>query len=55
MGDLKLEHIRAAKPDLLASVDMSCMMHLAGRAAHEGHPIKTMHVAQVLRDALKNT
>ena len=55
MGDLKLEHIRAAKPDLLASVDMSCMMHLGGRAAHEGHPIKTMHVAQVLRDALKNT
>jgi hypothetical protein len=31
------------------------MMHLAGRAAHEGHPIKAMHVAQVLRDALKNT
>ena len=54
MGDLKLEHIRAAKPDLLASVDMSCMMHLSGRAAHEGHPIKTMHVAQVLRDALQN-
>ena len=54
MGDLKLEHIRAAQPDLVASVDMSCMMHLGGRAEREGQPIKTMHVAQILRDALKN-
>ncbi len=55
MGDLKLEHLRAAKPDLVTSVDMSCLMHQSGRAAHEGQPIKIMHVAQILRDALKNT
>ena len=53
MGDLKLEHIRAAQPDLLVSGDMSCMMHLGGLAAKEGKPIKTQHLAQVLRDALK--
>jgi L-lactate dehydrogenase complex protein LldE len=53
MGDLKLEHIRAAKPDLVASVDMSCMMHLGGLAEKEGRPIKTQHFAQVLRDSLK--
>jgi L-lactate dehydrogenase complex protein LldE len=54
MGELKLEHIRAAKPDVLVSGDMSCMMHLGGLAEKEGHPIKTMHFAQILRDALKN-
>jgi L-lactate dehydrogenase complex protein LldE len=54
MGELKLEHIRAAQPDILVSPDMSCMMHLSGLAQKEGQPIKTMHVAQVLRDALKN-
>ena len=54
MGELKLEHIRAAKPDFLVSPDMSCMMHLSGLAQKEGRPLKTMHVAQVLRDALKN-
>ncbi|MEI6106637.1 MAG: (Fe-S)-binding protein [Opitutae bacterium] len=54
MGELKLEHIRAARPDLLVSPDMSCMMHLNGLAEKEGKPIKTRHVAQVLRDALKN-
>lgn len=54
MGTLKLEHIRAAQPDVLVSGDMSCMMHLGGLAQKEGQPIKTQHIAQVLRDALKN-
>ena len=53
MGELKLEHLRAAKPDLLVSLDMSCMMHLGGLAEKAGHPVKTQHFAQVLRDSLK--
>lgn len=53
MGDLKLSHIREAKPDLLVSGDMSCLMHLSGLAEKEGKPIKARHLAQVLRDALK--
>ena len=54
MGGLKLEHVRATKADVLVSGDMSCMMHLGGLAAKAGAPIKTMHLAQVLRDALKH-
>jgi L-lactate dehydrogenase complex protein LldE len=54
MGRLKLEHIRAAQPDLLVSGDMSCMMHLGGLAEREGKPIRTQHISQVLRDALRN-
>src|SRR5687767_14330485 len=53
MGNLKLEHVRAAQPDIFVSGDMSCMMHLGGLAAKEGKPMKTQHIAQVLRDALK--
>jgi L-lactate dehydrogenase complex protein LldE len=53
MGSLKLEHVRAAQPDVLVSPDMSCMMHICGLAANEGKPIKSRHLAQVLRDALK--
>ena len=53
MGDLKLEHIRAVQPDVLVSADISCLMHLGGLATKEGQPIKTLHLAQVLRDALK--
>jgi len=29
------------------------MMHIGGLAQAEGKPIKTLHLAQVLRDALK--
>ena len=54
MGDLKLEFVRAAKPDVLVSGDSSCLMHLAGLAEKEGHPLRTLHFAQILRDALKN-
>lgn len=54
MGRLKLDHIRAAKPDLLVSGDMSCLMHMGGLAEKEGQPIRTRHLAQVLRDALAN-
>ncbi len=54
MGHLKLDHIRAIQPDVLVSGDMSCMMHLGGLAEKEGKPIKTQHVVQILRDALKN-
>jgi L-lactate dehydrogenase complex protein LldE len=54
MGALKLEHIREAGPDVLASIDMSCLMHLGGLAEKERKPIKNVHVAQILRDALRN-
>jgi len=54
MGELKLGHLRAAKPDVIVSADMSCLMHLDGLANKQNQPIKSMHVAQVLRDALKN-
>lgn len=54
MGALKLDHIRAAKPDVLVSADMSCLMHMGGLAEKEEKPLRTQHIAQVLRDALKN-
>jgi L-lactate dehydrogenase complex protein LldE len=52
MGTLKLVHIHAAQPDWLVSADMSCLMHLGGLAEKDGQPLKTRHVAQILRDAL---
>lgn len=52
MGDLKLDHMLATKPDYVLSGDMSCLMHLSGLAEKEGRPIQPRHVAQILRDAL---
>lgn len=53
MGRLKLDHVRAAQPDILVSGDMSCLMHLGGLAEREGRPLRIRHLAQVLRDALR--
>jgi L-lactate dehydrogenase complex protein LldE len=53
MGDLKLDHVRAAHPDVLVSGDMGCLMHLGGLSAREGGKLRTLHFSQVLRDALK--
>jgi L-lactate dehydrogenase complex protein LldE len=53
MGDLKLDHVRAAKPDVLVSGDMGCLMHLGGLSSREHGSLRMRHFAQVLRDALK--
>ena len=54
MGELKLDQIMEAKPEAIVSADMSCLMHLGGLAEKAGRAIPTLHIAQVLRDALAN-
>ncbi len=53
MGLLKLEHVYAAAPDFLVSGDMGCLMHLQGLARRRDYTLKPRHLAQVLRDALR--
>jgi len=53
MGSLKLDHVRAAAPDVLVSGDMGCLMHLGGLGSRSGSPVRSMHFAQVLRDAAR--
>lgn len=54
MGSLKLDYVLAGNPDVLVSGDMGCLMHLGGMAEKSGRAVKTRHVVQVLRDALRN-
>lgn len=53
MGTLKIDHVLETAPDALVSADASCLMHVAGLAERAGRPLRTLHLAQVLRDALK--
>lgn len=53
MGDLKIDQVLQAAPDALVSADSSCLMHMAGLAEKEQRPLRTLHLAQVLRDALR--
>jgi L-lactate dehydrogenase complex protein LldE len=52
MADHKLEQVHGSDATLLCGSDASCLLHLRTRAAHEGSPVRTAHLAQVLADAL---
>jgi L-lactate dehydrogenase complex protein LldE len=54
MGKLKLAHVAAAQADALVSADMGCLMHLNGLAEKQQQPLRGLHLAQVLRDALRS-
>ncbi|HEY4375515.1 MAG TPA: (Fe-S)-binding protein [Acidimicrobiales bacterium] len=54
MADDKLSSLDHADPeaDEVVGADSSCLMHLRARADHEGRPIRTRHLAELLAAAL---
>ncbi len=54
MGTLKIEKLTACQPDVVAAADMGCMMHFGGMMQKQNMPVKRLHVAQILRDSLRN-
>lgn len=54
MGELKVGNILATKPDILVSLDMGCLLHLGGIIDKEQKGLQRMHLAQILRDSLRN-
>jgi L-lactate dehydrogenase complex protein LldE len=49
MGRARIADHVAKGSQVLASADMSCLMHLQGLIRREKSPIQVMHVAQILR------
>jgi len=52
MADHKLDQLRASGASVVCGSDASCLLHLRTRAAHEGEPVRTTHLAQLLAAAL---
>jgi L-lactate dehydrogenase complex protein LldE len=48
MADQKVNNALQTGADYIISTDMSCLMHLDGYIRQKGHPIRTMHIADVL-------
>ena len=46
--DRKLESLDGGQVDALVSGDVSCLLHIRGRLARNGSPLRTMHLAEVL-------
>jgi L-lactate dehydrogenase complex protein LldE len=54
MGNLKIQHVLEQKPDVLASGDMGCMLHIGGILDKQQISLPRVHVIKILRDALVN-
>lgn len=53
MGRDRLDDHHNAKASVITSVDMSCLMHLEGIIRREKRPIKVLHLAELLREAIE--
>ena len=52
MADSKLADVAAANVDALVSVDGGCLLHLGGRMSRTDSPVRAMHLATLLAEAL---
>ena len=48
MVDEKVQNIVDTNAEILIGTEQSCLMNIAGRMNRLGHPIKVMHIAEVL-------
>ena len=51
VDDRIADHLEAGT-EVLTAGDMSCLMHLEGIIKRKKHPIKVMHLAEILADAI---
>lgn len=54
MGQLKIDSLTLGRPDVIASLDMACMMHFGGMMDRQGIATPRLHVAQILWRALES-
>lgn len=52
MGRDRLDDHQSAKAEIITSADMSCLMHLDGLIRREKRPLKVMHIAELLMEAI---
>ena len=55
MADERLGIYVSTKADIVVSCDGGCLMHMGGRAERQGLPVKTMHLAQLLWEGVRNS
>lgn len=48
MADDKIADAQNAGAGVIASADLGCLLHLQGRIARRGLPLRTMHIAEIL-------
>lgn len=54
MGDEKLDDFDSTGADILVSGDMSCLMHLQGRAVRRGTVKRFAHIAEIMAESISD-
>jgi L-lactate dehydrogenase complex protein LldE len=52
MADDKLRSVADSGADLLVGSDTTCLLQLSSRAEHEGRPVRTKHIAEVVAESM---
>jgi L-lactate dehydrogenase complex protein LldE len=52
MVDEKANNVRQSGADVLTSADMGCLMNIGGRLKKAGHPMRVMHLAEILAEGM---
>ena len=55
MGRDRLDDHRQAGAEVVASTDLSCLLHLEGLARRERLPLRLLHVAELLVEASRES
>ncbi|MBI2408127.1 MAG: (Fe-S)-binding protein [Gemmatimonadetes bacterium] len=53
MGRDKLADVALHHAEVLVSSDPSCLLHLEALALHQGSPLRTLHIAELLEEATR--
>jgi len=53
MADEKIDAIESTGAAYVVSTDVGCLLHLSGRLARRGSPVKTLHLAELLWQAMR--
>jgi len=50
----KAGHVLETDAEVLVGLDMGCLMNISGRLNHQGHPVRVMHLAELLFEGVNN-
>ncbi|GMA51774.1 Fe-S oxidoreductase [Alicyclobacillus contaminans] len=49
----KMEHVLETGAEVLVGTDMGCLMNIGGRLHRQGHPVRVMHLAELLYEGMQ--
>ena len=55
LGERKVRHITAVRPDIVATANPGCTLQIASIAAESGQPLKVVHPIELIDASIRGT